>query len=233
MPRSREGLVGLAEGMNVSSTGNVSSAGVGSHGLYLRAFRNTRSSASSLSLTFLIASIIVTVSPIIRDQGSFMDVLSRISACIDFSFHFRARKEFVSWRSSAFNEAGRRSGDRCRIKERRAGAQRRLWRVNPRSIATNPMLLPNSITSCLASVSSPDVKMTVRGLFGEKSSIQAIDMLLIDLTSRAPTGSTRPSPRRPSHEIASSARLRGTSFRIRAPGQADWMSYLEWSGERR
>ena len=49
------------------------------------------------------------------------------------------------------------------------------------------MLLTNSITSCFASVSSPDVKMTVRGLFGEKSCIQAIGMLLIDLTSRAPT----------------------------------------------
>src|ERR1017187_7832107 len=41
-----------------------------------------------------------------------------------------------------------------------------------------------SITRCLASVSSPDVKMTVRGLFGEKSCIQAIGMLLIDFTSR-------------------------------------------------
>ena len=58
---------------------------------------------------------------------------------------------------------------------------------DPRSIATNPVLLTNSITSCLASVSSPDVKMTVRGLFGEKSCIQAIGMLLIDFTSRAPT----------------------------------------------
>src|ERR1700677_3686766 len=34
---------------------------------------------------------------------------------------------------------------------------------DPRSIATKPVLLINSITSCLASVSSPDVKMTVRG----------------------------------------------------------------------
>ncbi len=58
---------------------------------------------------------------------------------------------------------------------------------DPRSIATNPVLLINSITSCLALVSSPDVKMTVRGLFGEKSCIQAIGMLLIDLTSRTPT----------------------------------------------
>src|SRR6202021_2305179 len=57
----------------------------------------------------------------------------------------------------------------------------------PRSIATNPVLLINSITSRLASASSPDVKMTVRGLFGEKSCIQAIGMLLIDFTSRAPT----------------------------------------------
>ena len=57
----------------------------------------------------------------------------------------------------------------------------------PRSIATNPVLLINSITCCLASVSSPDVKMTVRGLFGEKSWIQAIGMLLRDFTSRAPT----------------------------------------------
>jgi hypothetical protein len=58
---------------------------------------------------------------------------------------------------------------------------------DPRSIATNPVLLINSITSCLASVSSPDVKMTVRGLFGENSCIQAIGMLLIDFTSRVPT----------------------------------------------
>jgi hypothetical protein len=49
------------------------------------------------------------------------------------------------------------------------------------------MLLTNSITSCLAWVSSPDVKITVRGLLGEKSCIQAIGMLLIDFTSRAPT----------------------------------------------
>ena len=35
-------------------------------------------------------------------------------------------------------------------------------------MATNPVLLINSITSCLASVSSPDVKMTVRGLFGRE-----------------------------------------------------------------
>jgi hypothetical protein len=40
---------------------------------------------------------------------------------------------------------------------------------DPRSIATNPALLINSITSRLASVSSPDVKITLRGLFGEKS----------------------------------------------------------------
>ena len=58
---------------------------------------------------------------------------------------------------------------------------------DPRSIATNPVLLINSITNCLASVSSPDVKMTVRGLFGEKSCIQSIGMLLIDFTSLAPT----------------------------------------------
>jgi len=57
---------------------------------------------------------------------------------------------------------------------------------DPRSIATNPVLLINSITSCLASLSSPDVKMTERGLFGEKSRIQAIGMLLIDFTSRPP-----------------------------------------------
>jgi hypothetical protein len=58
---------------------------------------------------------------------------------------------------------------------------------DPRSMATNPVLLINSITSCLASLSSPDVKITVRGLLGEKSCIQAIGMLLIDLTRRAPT----------------------------------------------
>jgi len=39
----------------------------------------------------------------------------------------------------------------------------------------------------LASWSSPEVKMTVRGLFGEKSCIQSVGMLLIDLTGRAPT----------------------------------------------
>src|SRR5580698_3893615 len=58
---------------------------------------------------------------------------------------------------------------------------------DPRSIATNPVLLTNSITSCLASASLPDVKMTVRGFCGEKSCIQAIGMLLIDFTSRALT----------------------------------------------
>jgi hypothetical protein len=102
---------------------------------------------------------------------------------------------------------------------------------DPRSIATNPVLLTNSITSCLASVSSPDVKMTVRGLFGEKSFIQAIGMLLIDLTSRAPTGSTRPRPRRPSHEIAFSARLRGTSFKSALPGRQ--IGSRTWSGAGR
>jgi hypothetical protein len=49
------------------------------------------------------------------------------------------------------------------------------------------VLLIKSMTSCLASVSSPYVKITVRGLFGEKSCIQAIGMLLIDFTSLAPT----------------------------------------------
>jgi hypothetical protein len=43
---------------------------------------------------------------------------------------------------------------------------------DPRSMATNPTLLINSITSCFASV---------------KSCIQAIGMLLIDFTSLAPT----------------------------------------------
>jgi hypothetical protein len=58
---------------------------------------------------------------------------------------------------------------------------------DPSSMATNPMLLINSITSCFASASSLDVKMTVRGLLDEKSCIQSIGKLLIDLTSRAPT----------------------------------------------
>ena len=53
-------------------------------------------------------------------------------------------------------------------------------------MATSPVLLINSITLCLASASSPDVKMTVRGLAGEKSCIHSIGMLLIDFTSRAP-----------------------------------------------
>ena len=48
-------------------------------------------------------------------------------------------------------------------------------------MATSPVLLINSITLCFASASSPDVKMTVRGLFGEKSCIHSIGMLLMDL----------------------------------------------------
>src|ERR1700749_4952807 len=42
------------------------------------------------------------------------------------------------------------------------------------------------MTVFLASLSSPDVKMTVFGLFDEKSCIQAIGILLIDFTSLAP-----------------------------------------------
>jgi hypothetical protein len=38
-----------------------------------------------------------------------------------------------------------------------------------------------------SSASSPDVKRTVRGLFGEKSCIQDIGMLLMDFTNRAST----------------------------------------------
>ena len=49
---------------------------------------------------------------------------------------------------------------------------------------------PNAIDQIdhdfLASLSSPDVKMTVFGLFDEKSCIQAIGILLIDFTSLAP-----------------------------------------------
>jgi hypothetical protein len=45
-------------------------------------------------------------------------------------------------------------------------------------MATNPVLLIKSITSCLASKSSPDVKMTVGSFFGEKSCIHSIGMLL-------------------------------------------------------
>jgi hypothetical protein len=40
--------------------------------------------------------------------------------------------------------------------------------------------------SSLVSASSPDVKMTAQGVFVEKSCNQTIDILLIDLTSRAP-----------------------------------------------
>jgi len=49
------------------------------------------------------------------------------------------------------------------------------------------MPLTRAITSRFASVSSPDVKNTVRGLFGEKSCIQIIGMLQRDFTSLAPT----------------------------------------------
>ena len=48
------------------------------------------------------------------------------------------------------------------------------------------MLSIKSITIFLASLSSPDVKMTVFGLCDEKSCIQAIGILLIDFTSLAP-----------------------------------------------
>jgi hypothetical protein len=47
------------------------------------------------------------------------------------------------------------------------------------------------------------------------------------------SGGTRPRPRKTSHEIACSARLRGTSFKSALPGQANRKSCLEWSGERR
>ena len=53
-------------------------------------------------------------------------------------------------------------------------------------MATSPVLLINSMTHCLASVSSPEVKRTVRGLLGEKSCIHDMGMLLMDFTSRAP-----------------------------------------------
>lgn len=48
-------------------------------------------------------------------------------------------------------------------------------------------LLTRSITTCFASLSSPDVKITVRGLLGEKSCIQTIGMVHSDFTSLAPT----------------------------------------------
>ena len=53
----------------------------------------------------------------------------------------------------------------------------------------------------------------------------------VDLTSHAPTGSTRPRPRRPSHEIAISARLRGTSFKSALPGRQ--IGSRTWSGAGR
>ena len=85
-------------------------------------------------------------------------------------------------------------------------------------MATSPVLLINSITLCLASMSSPDVKMTVRGLVGEKSRIHFIGMLLIDFTSRAPTAisatiSLEVRPFNAARERVTPARLR-VGFRI-------------------
>jgi len=45
------------------------------------------------------------------------------------------------------------------------------------------------------------------------------------------SGSTRPRPRRPSHEIAFSARLRGTSFKSALPGRQ--IGSRTWSGAGR
>jgi hypothetical protein len=184
-----------------------------------------------LSLTFLIASIIVTVS-----SYSFVTKTPSWMCCRGFRLALISPSILAPARNcqSAFErfQRSRRTKWRSKLDE---GAPTSCiappMASDPRSIATNPVLLTNSITSGLASVSSPDVKMTVRGLFGEKSCIQAIGMLLIDLTSRAPTGSTRPRPRRPSHEIAFSARLRGTSFKSALPGRQ--IGSRTWSGAGR
>jgi hypothetical protein len=53
-------------------------------------------------------------------------------------------------------------------------------------MAAKPSPSISSMTVLLASSSSPEVKMTVRGFCFEKSCIQAMGMLLIDFTSRAP-----------------------------------------------
>src|ERR1700741_122120 len=92
-------------------------------------------------------------------------------------------------------------------------------RRDPRSIATSPVLLINSITHCLASDSSPDVKRTVRGLLGEKSCIHDIGMLLIDFTSREPmaisaTISLDVRPFNAARDRATPARLRSGSESI-------------------
>src|ERR1700735_522008 len=52
------------------------------------------------------------------------------------------------------------------------------------------MLSIRPITVFLASLSSPDVKITVFGLCDEKSCIQAMGILLIDFTSLAPTANS-------------------------------------------
>jgi len=65
----------------------------------------------------------------ISDQDSLIAMFSRMSACIDFSFDFWRLQGIASRRSGAINEAGGRSGDRCRIKEPRPRAWHRLWRV--------------------------------------------------------------------------------------------------------
>src|SRR5579863_6542369 len=46
----------------------------------------------------------------IKDQDCFVDVFSRLSVCIDFSFDFWRLQGIVSRRSSALSEAGGRSG---------------------------------------------------------------------------------------------------------------------------
>ena len=95
----------------------------------------------------------------------------------DFSLAQGARGDWVvrprssgSGRAeSALIEAGARGGTRDRTREHPTWCRRPAAARVPRSTATNPVLLTNSITRCFASVSSPEVKMTVRGLSAEKS----------------------------------------------------------------
>jgi AraC-like DNA-binding protein len=67
---------------------------------------------------------------------------------------------------AGITEGSGRSGDRALLKEPTSCIAPPIA-SDPRSIATNPVLLITRSLSCLASVSSPDVKMTVWGLFDE------------------------------------------------------------------
>src|SRR6202035_260772 len=128
----------------------------------------------------------------------------------------------MSWFSHSLSilggdEDAGQSETQCQIEVRRSHASHRPFEEIRGQCS--PVLLINSITHCLASDSSPDVKRTVRGLLGEKSCIHDIGILLIDFTSRAPmaisaTISLDVRPFNAARDRATPARLRSGSESI-------------------